>query len=127
VDGRTELVVKALVAVAWADGCIHAREVEILQTLVTALALSSDDANALREYARSPRALDELPLVELPAQDRVALLRHAVLLTYADGKQTDDERGVLDGLVARLQIPVDEARSIIQAAARRAQRLSDLV
>jgi tellurite resistance protein len=127
VKAQLELMVKALVAVAWADGRLHTQEEGVLQALAQALDLSAEETAALREYARSPRTLDEVPVAELSAHERLAVLRHAVLLTYVDGEQTADERGVLAALVLKLQIPASEASGVIQAAARRASRLVHLV
>lgn len=120
-------MVKSLVAVAWADGRLHTQEEQVLQALALALELPHEDVDALREYAKSPRTLDEVPVAELSAQERLILLRHAVLVTYVDGEQTADERSVLQALITKLQIPALEAAGVIQAAERRAQRLNQLL
>ncbi|NJK89837.1 MAG: hypothetical protein HC923_10860, partial [Myxococcales bacterium] len=60
------------------------------------------DADAIRDYAKTPRRIDDVALTYLAAADRRLLLQHAVILTFVDGEQTDQERHVLEGLIARL-------------------------
>src|SRR5688500_14677743 len=90
-----EAMVKSLVAVAWADGRVEDEESEVIEALVSAFELSGEDANQIREYAKTPRTIDDVPLSELSAHDRRMLLQHAVILTYIDGQQSDEEKGVL--------------------------------
>ena len=54
----------SLVAVAWADEQLHARELEVIEALVSAFGLADDEAAQVREYAKTPRSLDDLPLSE---------------------------------------------------------------
>lgn len=122
-----EAVVKSLVAVAWADGKVHEHEHEVIEALVAAFELEGEDAEAVRAYARIPRKIDDVSLTYLDPTDRRLLLQHAVILTFVDGEQTDDERRVLEGLVARLEIPWQEAQDIMRAAESRARRLQTLL
>lgn len=123
----TEAVVKSLVAVAWADGRMDAEESEVLEALLSAFDLSDEDAKAIREYAKSPRTIDELPLAELSSHDRRMLLQHAVILTFVDGVQSDAEKALLDELVVRLKMPLEEATPLIEAAETRAKKLMTLL
>lgn len=122
-----EAMVKSLVAVAWADGKVHEQEHEVIDALVAAFELDGPDAEAIREFARTPRRIDDVSLTYLDPADRRLLLQHAVILTFVDGEQTDDERRVLEGLVARLEIPWQEAQDIMGAAEARARRLQSLL
>lgn len=122
-----EAMVKSLVAVAWADGKVHEQEHEVIDALVAAFELDGADAEAIREFARTPRQIDDVSLTYLDPGDRRLLLQHAVILTFVDGEQTDDERRVLEGLVARLEIPWQEAKDIMSAAEARARRLQSLL
>src|SRR5512139_2615302 len=108
-----EAMVKSLVAVAWADGRIHDSETEVIEALISAFDLGGADADAIREYAKQERAIGDVPLTELSAQDRRMLLQHAVILTYVDGEQSEKEREVLGSLIAQLRIPEDEAKSLL--------------
>jgi hypothetical protein len=50
-----------------------------------------------------------------------------VILTYIDGRQSDDEVKVLNDLIAKLNIPEDEAKELLETAGTRAKRLLDLL
>jgi uncharacterized tellurite resistance protein B-like protein len=119
-------MLQALVAVAWADQRLHAREVEVLDALLAAFDVGGEEADALREYAKTPRTLDDLPLSELSADDRRLLVQHAVLLSHADGEPSDEEQRVLDELVGRLHIPQEQAAPLLAAAHARARKLAPL-
>lgn len=122
-----EAMLKSLVAVAWADGRVEAEEHEVIEALLSAFEVSGTDADAIRDYAKSPRSIDDIPISDLSAADRRALIQHAVILTYIDGHQSDDEKKVLDALVKKVRVPEDEARQILQQAEDRAKRLISLL
>lgn len=122
-----EAMLKSLVAVAWADGRVEAEEHEVIEALISAFEVSGQDADAIREYAKTPRAIADVPVSDLSAADRRALLQHAVILTYIDGHQSDEEKQVLQDLVKQVRVPADEAKSILAAAEDRAKRLISLL
>jgi tellurite resistance protein len=126
-EDHQEAMVKSLVAVAWADGRVEAEETEVIEALISAFDIRGADADAIREYAKEPRNIDDVPLTELSAYDRRLLLQHAVILTYIDGRQSDDEVKVLNDLIAKLNIPEDEAKELLETAGTRAKRLLDLL
>ena len=114
-------IVKGLVSVAWADGRVAAEELEVIDALLDAFNASPSDKVEVREYAQTPRSIDDVPLTELSYDDRRVLLQHAVLLTYIDGEQHEKEKELLDQLCSRLRIPQAEAIGIIQMAEERAK------
>lgn len=118
-----EAMLKSLVAVAWADGRVEAEETEVIEALVSAFDVASDDADKIREFAKTKRTLEDIPITDLSAADRRVLLQHAVILTYIDGNQSDDEKAFLTELTKKLRVPEDEATEILKAADERAQRL----
>lgn len=122
-DAHVDAMVKSLVAVAWADGRMDTEERDVLDALISAFQLSPDDVKAVRAYATVERTLDDAPLTQLSDSDRRQVLQHAVILTYVDGDQSDKERSVIQTLLAKLEIPNDEAAEIIKGAEKRAQRL----
>ncbi|HJL18354.1 MAG TPA: TerB family tellurite resistance protein [Sandaracinaceae bacterium LLY-WYZ-13_1] len=122
-----EAMVKSLVAVAWADGRMDGEETEVIEALLSAFEIEGDDAESIRQFAKEPKALDDVPLTELSASDRRLLLQHAVILTYIDGTQSEDEVKVLEQLVDRLRIPETEAKVLLEASEQRAKRLLDLL
>lgn len=126
-EDHQEAMVKSLVAVAWADGQMDSEEKEVIEALLSAFEIKGDDAEAIRTYAKTPRALGDVPLTDLSAHDRRLLLQHAVIVTYIDGRQTDDEVKVLNDLAGRLHIPDEEAKALLAMAGDRARRLLDLL
>lgn len=118
-----EAMVKSLVAVAWADGRVEAEETEVIEALLSAFEIGSEDSEKIREYAKTPRSLDDIPITDLSAADRRVLLQHAVILTYIDGKQSEEETKLLEELVKKLRVPEGEAKEILAAADERAKRL----
>lgn len=123
----TEAVVKSLVAVAWADGRMDGEESEVLEALAAAFDLSDADTVAMREYAKTPRTLGEIPLGDLSSHDRRMLLQHAVILTFVDGHQSDKEKEILQELVQKLRLPPEEADPLIASAEARAKKLAALL
>lgn len=126
-EQHQEAMVKSLVAVAWADGRVQDEETEVIEALISAFDIQGEQADEIRQYAKSPRTIDDVPLTDLSAHDRRMLLQHAVILTYIDGRQTDDEVQVLGALVSKLNLPEDEAKSLLETAGQRARRLLDLL
>lgn len=118
-----EAMVKSLVAIAWADGRVDAGESEVIEALISAFELAGEDAQSVREYAKQPRTLDDVPLTDLAAHDRRMLLQHAVILTYVDGEQSDAERRILDELTTKLHLEGEEAVALRATAEDRAKKL----
>ncbi len=121
-----EAMLKSLVAVAWADGRVEEEESEVIEALLAAFEIGGDDADAIREYAKTSRSIDDIPITDLSATDRRQLLQHAVILTYIDGEQSTEEVGLLQSLVEKLRIPEDEANELLKYAEQRAKRLLEL-
>lgn len=122
-----EAMIKSLVAVAWADGRVDGEESEVIEALLSSFEIQASDAEMIREYAKTERSIDDVPISELSADDRRALLQHAVILTYIDGEQSHKEREVLQRLVGMLRIPADEAQELLAVADERARRLISLL
>jgi tellurite resistance protein len=120
-------MLKSLIAVAWADGRFAAEEKEMLEALISAFNASDIEAEEMRRYAASPRAIDDVPITELSADDRRTLLNHAVVLTYIDGQQSESEKELVHKLADRLRIGETESKRIIDAAEARAKRLLELL
>lgn len=122
-----EAMLKSLVAVAWADGRVDANEHEVIEALLAAYEVSGEDAEQIRDYAKTPKSIEDVPVSELSASDRRLLLQHAMILTYIDGSQSEKEKQVLDALVRKLRVPEPEASQILADAEERAKRLLSLL
>lgn len=120
---QNKAIVKALVTVAWADGVFDAREQEVLEALLEAFDATVEEAHELREYSKTRRTVDDVPITDLSFDDRRLLLHHAVLLSFADGDPSEAERVCIDQLVTKLRISEQEAREVREIATERAKRL----
>lgn len=116
-------MVKSLVAVAWADGRLHNEESEVIEAVLSAYEATEGEAAEIREYARTPKTLDDVPLSDLSESDRDALLQHAVIITFIDGHQDEKERSFLVDLANRLGMPADRRDALLSQATARAKRL----
>lgn len=119
-------ILKSLVAVAWTDGRFAGEEREHIEALINAFGASDTEAEVVREFAKTPRTLADIPITDLSADDRRTLLNHAVVLTYIDGEQTADEKQLIGHLTEALRIPESEATRIVEAAEARVKRLLQL-
>jgi uncharacterized tellurite resistance protein B-like protein len=120
-------IVKSLVPVAWADGVYAEKEKEMLEALLEAYRASETQKEAIREYAKEKKTIDDINLQDLSAADRRVLLQQAVLLTFVDGEQAPEEDAFLKQLGAKLRIPDDEAKQVMTEAADRAKKLLNLL
>lgn len=110
-------ILKALVAIAWADGKVARPERSVIEGLLAGFGANDEEEKELLEYASRKRTLKEdLPLAELNEEDRELLLANAALLTHADGEQSGDERELLDKLVELLGFSKEKADEIIDSA-----------
>lgn len=120
-------ILKGLVAVAWSDGDFAESEQQALDGLLAAFGASDDEANDLRDYAKVPRKLEDIPLKELSADDRRMLFSHAVLLTWVDGSQHVKEKEFLDELAKHLRLTDDERKTIETSSSDRAKKYLKLL
>lgn len=115
-------ILKGLVSVAWADGQFADKEREMVEALIAAFEATDDQAKEIRAYAADKKSLDDIPLDDLSADDCRVLLQHAVLLTWVDGEQHDDEKKIIDELCKKIGFPEDQAKELIDYANARAKR-----
>ena len=115
-------ILKALVPVAWADGVFADEEKEVLEALLEAFGASEEEAQELRDYAKTPKTVDDIPITDLSFDDRRVLLQHAVLLSHADGDPSESESQLIDAMVQKLRIPSEEAEALRITATERAKR-----
>lgn len=120
-------ILESLISIAWADGRVAEEETEVIEALLQAFGASDAETADLREYAKTKRTLDDIPLTALSTDDRRALLQHAVLLTFVDGEQSPEEKDFLAGLCDKLRIPTVEAQPLLAAAEARAKRFMNLL
>ncbi len=115
-------IVRALVPVAWADGEFAETEKEMLEALLDAYGATDAQKQALRDYAKEKRTIEDINLQDLSAPDRRVLLQQAVILSFADGEQAPSEAKFLADLATRLRVPADEAKAVMAEAEARAKK-----
>jgi len=116
-------IVRGLVSVAWADGRVADEELEVIDALLSAFNASPSEIKEVRSFAATKRTLDDIELTDLSMDDRRVLLQHAVLLTFVDGEQHEQEKALLAELVDRLRLTSADAARVINAAEHRAKEL----
>jgi tellurite resistance protein len=120
-------ILKGLVTVAWADGRVSNEESQVIDALLEAFEAAPSESVEIRQYAKEPRSLSDIPIHDLSADDRRLLLQHAVLITFVDGEQHEKEKKLIDDLCEVLRIPAVESKGIIAAAEERAKELVKLL
>lgn len=120
-------ILKGLVAVAWADGDFADSEQQALDGLLAAFGATDDEAKDLRDYAKTPRKMEDIPLKELSSDDRRMLFSHAVLLTWVDGTQHVKEKEFLDNLAKHLRLTEVERTTIETSSSDRAKKYLKLL
>ena len=120
-------ILKGLVSVAWADGRVAEEELEVIEALLQAFEANASEMREVRDFAKSKKTLDDIPITDLSYDDRRVLLQHAVLLTFIDGEQADSEKQLLEQLSERLGIAAVESRGLIQVAEHRAKDMLDML
>ncbi|MFO0658273.1 MAG: DUF533 domain-containing protein [Polyangiaceae bacterium] len=120
-------ILQSLITVAWADGKVADEEKEVIEALLQAFDASKAEAEFIRDFAKTKKTLEDIPLDELLADDRRVLLQHAVLVTFIDGVQDDNEKKFLNDLAAKLELPEAEREQLLNAATDRAKRFLSLL
>jgi len=120
-------ILKALVPVAWADGKFADEEKETLEGLLMAFDATASEAQELREWAKTPRTIEDIPLTDLSFDDRRVVLQHAVFLSHADGDYSEPEKKLIAEMIKKLRIEDQEASSLIEVATARAKKYLNLI
>lgn len=115
-------ILKGLVSVAWADGHLAEKEHEMVEALISAFEATDEQAKEIRDYAAEKKTLDDIPLDEMSADDCRVFMQHAVLLTWVDGEQHEDEKKLIDDLCKKIGFPENEAKDLVAYANDRAKR-----
>jgi uncharacterized tellurite resistance protein B-like protein len=123
-----KIIVKSLVAVAWADGALAEPESGMIDSLLWAFGASDDEEKEVREFAKKKRTIKaDVVAKALDPTSRELLLAHAALLTHADGKQTPAEAKLLKTLAEHLEFSADDTQRIVEGARERAKKLGERV
>ena len=117
-----KIIVKSLVAVAWADGALAEPESGIIDSLLWAFGASDEQEAEIREFAKKKRTIKaDIVAKTLDKDARELLFAHAALLTHADGKQTPAEAKLLKSLAEHLEFSDEDAKRVADHAQERAK------
>ena len=106
-------IVRALVAVAWADGEMQTPETGVIEGLLSGFDASPEEERELLTYAEQPRALRDVPVLGLSADDKETLMRNAALLVCADGEESEKETTLLIHLADVLEMNDEQRKEIV--------------
>ena len=117
-------VLKAMVAVAGADGRLNAREVGLIQKVYRDETGRSVEASgifrAVQAYATRRDVLAELSGVagSMSAEVKEKIIRAAYLTLLADGRVAGEEFKTLNDIAAALQVSAHQFQAIIEDTKR---------
>jgi tellurite resistance protein len=118
-------ILKAMVAMAAADGRLNAREVRLIQKVYQEQTGRSVDvsgvARAVQTYATKRDLLAELSAAarRMSRETKEKIIRAAYLALLADERIAAEERKKLRGVAAALQVSKIDLDAIIEEAGRR--------
>jgi uncharacterized membrane protein YebE (DUF533 family) len=116
-------ILHLLIAMAWSDGRVDEEELEVVEALLDAFGADQQQAEEIRDWARTPRSLEDVDVSTLSVSDLELTLQHAVLLSYLDGEQSEKEVELLDRVMDKLGFTREAAAPILEAASERARAL----
>ena len=122
-DDTRKKLLKLLVALAWADGRVDSEEMEVVEAMFDTFEADEETSSEIREWAKTPRTLDDIDTTDLTKDDAGLVLYQAVLLTYIDGEQSEKEISLLDDFMVKLGLTKEEAEPILARATERATEL----
>jgi uncharacterized membrane protein YebE (DUF533 family) len=122
-DETRQKLLKLLVALAWADGRVDEEEMEIVKAMLDSFNASEEEENDIREWAKTPRSLDDIDTSGLGEEDADLVLYQAVLLTFIDGEQSEKETELLAKFIDKLNMSAERATEVLDRATSRAKEL----
>lgn len=109
-------IVKALIAIAWADGEMQGPEAGVIEGMCSGFDASDAEEKALVEWSKTPRTIDEIDTALLDRDDRELLLSNAALLALSDGAEGGKEEAALGKLARHLGFSEGELADVIASA-----------
>lgn len=126
-------MVRALAAVAWADGVMKPAESEALVRVARSAGLSAEEIAVVEEAARRPVSLDDVGPLAVDPDQAEYLFALACIVSGVDGNVDPREKATLNQLAERLGLQEDAferamhvSLAIAQAAGIRGDALEAL-
>ena len=104
---QDRVLLKTLVALAWADGELDAGETEWLDKVFEHLTLTPAERERFLNVPQALPSKDEYNSVLATEEDRLFLLRVLLTMAMADGTVSLDELGMLKEVSERLGVSAD--------------------
>lgn len=124
---KDKVILKSLIVMAWADGKVVEEELDLIDELIASFGAEEEEALELKEYASTPKKLDDIDVTTLELPSRRRLLEFAVMLSFADGVQDETELQLLHDLADRLEIVDGERDTLLRDASMRARGLLQMM
>lgn len=105
-------IIKGLIAVAWADGNLNLRELEILNEYVVQFGLTKREINSVYTFIANPPVLEDLPEIITDIDDRLFLISQAYVMACADESLSFQEINVINQLVETFSLPKKEVEKV---------------
>jgi uncharacterized tellurite resistance protein B-like protein len=121
---EADWIIKAMAAVAAADGRLNAREVALIQAGFESLMGRSVEVSgvflAVQAYATRRDVLAELSAVagSMSQETKAKIIRAAYLMLLADTRAAEEELEAVKGIVAALQISESQFQAIVEEVKR---------
>ncbi len=115
-------VVRAMAAMAWADGRMDKNEMEKLRVLGRRMGLDISERSKMEGFLRSRPSLDQVDFSGLNEKERYAFYMLAVHYAYLDKRVKPGEKKMLDTLAELLMVPVEIRTAIDEKAKLQAQK-----
>lgn len=106
-------VVRAMAAMAWADGRMDKKEMEKLRVLGQRMGLDASERSKMEGFLRSRPSLDQVDFSELNEKERHAFYLLAAHYAFLDKRMKPGEKKMLDTLGDLLNVP-SEVRMTIE-------------
>lgn len=106
------ILLKTLVALAWADGQIQPEEFEWVEKVLLAAGVGQDEAKGLLAEPHELPAAVDLRAAVPETEERLTLLRFLLTVSLADGETSAPELACLRELSDRLEIPADKLEEL---------------
>lgn len=104
---QDRVLLKTLVALAWADGELHAGETEWIDKVFDHLSLTPVERERFLNIPQALPSREEYNTVLTTEEDRLFLLRVLLTMAMADGTVSLDEQGMLKEVSGRLGVSED--------------------
>jgi uncharacterized membrane protein YebE (DUF533 family) len=122
-DEKEKMMMKLLVAMAWADGRVDAEEMQVVEAMLESYGVEPETTEEVLAWAKTPRTLDDVDIAGLSSDDAELVLHQSVLLSFVDGEQSDKEIDLLNALIRKLAISTEAADAVMKSATAHAQSL----